>query len=491
MESSVEAQPMPPALIDETPFELLASKKRRMSPTLTLTADGGNNAQFNTNINSNITIESSKAEELPMSPRERKMAAGKHLVKVVDSLVNLENAFVVKPANAADDDDDLSLHTTESEEVYIDLDQIPTIVHDEVTGKQVIQPPKEEESDSLSMHPSDVEDVDLDGTTKISVSSPTGSLASSNADEDDNQGGTADKIVISRGHRVDVLFDVGNSLLKDAEKVATTETAAAVEDTPATTNEAGVGSYPSKPFCLKIILIISFSIYGYLFFMSTQDTMKVSNEEYKGAEQLKISATELPWTNSSSIGEESSLLSIETLLQLVGSADEERPIISLEERMVEDIDHADDPFIVMGENTQETSTSEESLADTFKMIGTMGFFLLLALSKPSSSSPVPKKEDDDTHPHSDESNQKDLGSYDLSKYEDMKVVDLRASLRRRGCKTHVGRKPVLIQRLASVYKAELDTMTVKQLRKILKSKGFPQGGLKSEIIQKLVEDGCM
>ena len=59
------------------------------------------------------------------------------------------------------------------------------------------------------------------------------------------------------------------------------------------------------------------------------------------------------------------------------------------------------------------------------------------------------------------------------------------------CYWHFGRKPALIRRLVSVYKAELDTMTVKQLRRILKSKGIKQGGLKSELVQKLVEAGCM
>jgi hypothetical protein len=78
--------------------------------------------------------------------------------------------------------------------------------------------------------------------------------------------------------------------------------------------------------------------------------------------------------------------------------------------------------------------------------------------------------------------------WDLSSYEKCKVVQLRELLRFRKCKA-VGRKPVLIQRLASIYKAELETLTVRQLRQILKSKGFKQAGKKSELIRKLVEAG--
>jgi hypothetical protein len=82
----------------------------------------------------------------------------------------------------------------------------------------------------------------------------------------------------------------------------------------------------------------------------------------------------------------------------------------------------------------------------------------------------------------------ETNGWDLSSYETLKVVQLRELLRSRKFKT-VGRKPVLIQRLANIYKAELDTLTVRQLRPILKSKGFKQAGKKSELIQKLVEAG--
>jgi len=83
---------------------------------------------------------------------------------------------------------------------------------------------------------------------------------------------------------------------------------------------------------------------------------------------------------------------------------------------------------------------------------------------------------------------KELESYDLSKYfDDHSYAQLREKLWVRKCNT-TGKKHKLVQRLAAVYKAELETLTVVQLRKILKSKNFTQYGTKAEIIRVLVED---
>ena len=81
-----------------------------------------------------------------------------------------------------------------------------------------------------------------------------------------------------------------------------------------------------------------------------------------------------------------------------------------------------------------------------------------------------------------------VAAYDLSKYEKLKVVELRALLRSRQC-NYVGRKTKLIQRLASVYRAELQSMTVVQLRRKLKSRKMKQGSRKHELVQMLVEAG--
>eukprot|EP00980_Cylindrotheca_fusiformis_P004934 scaffold1051_cov119-Cylindrotheca_fusiformis.AAC.9 len=80
------------------------------------------------------------------------------------------------------------------------------------------------------------------------------------------------------------------------------------------------------------------------------------------------------------------------------------------------------------------------------------------------------------------------GGFDLSAYEKMHVVQLRELLRQRGCKT-IGKKPVLIRRLATVYKAELSSYTVAQLRKILKANNYTQTGRKDVIIRTLIEAG--
>jgi hypothetical protein len=81
-----------------------------------------------------------------------------------------------------------------------------------------------------------------------------------------------------------------------------------------------------------------------------------------------------------------------------------------------------------------------------------------------------------------------VAAYDLSKYEKLKVVELRALLRSRQC-NYAGRKTKLIQRLASVYRAELQSMTVVQLRRKLKSRKMKQGSRKHELVQLLVEAG--
>ena len=79
-------------------------------------------------------------------------------------------------------------------------------------------------------------------------------------------------------------------------------------------------------------------------------------------------------------------------------------------------------------------------------------------------------------------------AWDLSNYEKLKVVELRAILKARKCKV-VGRKHVLIERLVNVYAAELETLTVMQLRPLLKKKGCKQAGRKVELIRRLVEAG--
>jgi hypothetical protein len=104
------------------------------------------------------------------------------------------------------------------------------------------------------------------------------------------------------------------------------------------------------------------------------------------------------------------------------------------------------------------------------------FFSKLKKTQYTSSVPATKKEDGPVQ------------KYDISKYEKLKVAELRDLLRKRGCKT-IGKKQVLIKRLAAVNKAELETLTVVQLRKLLKTKNFKQTGNKDAIIRKLVEDG--
>lgn len=112
-----------------------------------------------------------------------------------------------------------------------------------------------------------------------------------------------------------------------------------------------------------------------------------------------------------------------------------------------------------------------------------GILLLATTSRFGSSRPKPVDEFS-LSPQA----KKELESYDLSKYLNAhSFAELREKLRARKCNT-VGKKPKLAHRLAAVYKAELETLTVAQLRKILKSKNFTQYGTKTEIIRVLVEE---
>lgn len=81
-----------------------------------------------------------------------------------------------------------------------------------------------------------------------------------------------------------------------------------------------------------------------------------------------------------------------------------------------------------------------------------------------------------------------VGDFDLSAYNNFKYVELQDLLRQRGLKTS-GKKPILVKRLVTVYNAELGTLTVVQLRKILKTRNYTQTGRKDEIIRTLVEAG--
>lgn len=84
--------------------------------------------------------------------------------------------------------------------------------------------------------------------------------------------------------------------------------------------------------------------------------------------------------------------------------------------------------------------------------------------------------------------EKAIAGYDLSVYQSLKYKDLRKMLRERNIKIY-GKKAAMAKRLAAVYNAELETLTVTQLRRKLKAKNFNQTGRKHQIIRTLVESG--
>lgn len=91
-------------------------------------------------------------------------------------------------------------------------------------------------------------------------------------------------------------------------------------------------------------------------------------------------------------------------------------------------------------------------------------------------------------PVKSEGDDKVVAEYDLSNYHSMKLSELRDILRSKKC-NYMGKKPKLIHRLATVYRSELQSLTVVQLRRKMKANQMPQGGLKTELVQQLVEAG--
>jgi len=112
------------------------------------------------------------------------------------------------------------------------------------------------------------------------------------------------------------------------------------------------------------------------------------------------------------------------------------------------------------------------------------FFLNLLPSR----SKVPNKNNNETKVSIKQETEKLPPSLDLSKYEELKVEELRKLLRASKLKTF-GKKPVLIRRLVAVYLAQLETLTVRQLRPMMRSRGLKQYGTKAQMIQKIVEAG--
>jgi hypothetical protein len=127
--------------------------------------------------------------------------------------------------------------------------------------------------------------------------------------------------------------------------------------------------------------------------------------------------------------------------------------------------------------------SWETIGTTSLHTSLIAFLILISVSKWKSKASGAKKSGSSMIKA-----EKVIGVIDLSAYNNLKVADLRDLLRRRSCNT-IGKKPVLIKRLATVYKAELDTLTVVQLRKLLKSMNYTQTGRKDEIVRTLVETG--
>jgi hypothetical protein len=127
--------------------------------------------------------------------------------------------------------------------------------------------------------------------------------------------------------------------------------------------------------------------------------------------------------------------------------------------------------------------SWETIGTTFLHASLIALLTLISVSKWKSKARGAKKSGSPMI-----KGEKGIGDIDLSAYNNLKVAELRDLLHRRSCNT-IGKKTVLIKRLATVYKAELDTLTVVQLRKLLKSMNYTQTGRKDEIVRTLVETG--
>lgn len=121
----------------------------------------------------------------------------------------------------------------------------------------------------------------------------------------------------------------------------------------------------------------------------------------------------------------------------------------------------------------------------WNLLSSLSKFFLNLLPKPSK---IPNKNKNETKVSIKQETEKLPPSLDLSKYEELKVEELRKLLRASKLKTF-GKKHVLIRRLVAVYLAQLETLTVRQLRPMMRSRGLKQYGTKAQMIQKIVEAG--
>jgi hypothetical protein len=401
---------------------------------------------------------------MPELCEETSQLSGPNIVVIDGSLtyVNIQDS-----SKQAKDALDESLHTTTSQE-SLDLQY--------VLPRKAAEEAQESPKEALSFHASQVDSAELIQmeftTTENAVEASVKSTVEATGLE---------VAAMSEVHALEVLVNVGNQLLQE---------------------ETSDKMKPTKSSCsyfkLLILALTVFAVLG----RGVMKYFELSPTLQPFEDKDLVEIIDNP-TLANNVTEK--MKSVDSSPTTLKPFEDKKPVEIIDiPTLANNVTQEEEPSLVVEEHAAQDESDNEDLSSWSGVLPAalqMVLFGLIARLALSQSSPSEAKynesadealEDesleDDEHKTSLVKKEDIVTEFDLSKYEELKVAELRELLRSRKCKT-VGKKPVLIQRLAGVYKAELDTLTVFQLRPILKSKGCKQAGLKVELIRRLVEAG--
>jgi hypothetical protein len=429
---------------------------------------------------------------MPELREETSQPSGPNIV-VIDGSLTYDN--IQDSSKQAKDALDESLHTTSSQESLGLLYLLP---------KKAAEEAPESPKEALSFHASQVDSAELN---QMELTTTENAIEASVESTVEYTG--LEVAAMSEVHNLEVLVNVGNQLLQE-------ETSDEMKPTK---------SSCSYYFKLLMLALTVFAVLGrgVMKYFDSSPTLQpfedkdlveiidiptlanIATEEMKSFDS---SPTLKPFEDKDLV----EIIDIPTLANIVTEEMkafdsspttlkpfEDKDLVEIIDipTLANNVTEEEEPSLVVEEYTAQDESENEDLSSWTGVLPTalqMILFGLIARLALSQSSPAKSNESEDESSEDDEhktslvKKEDVVPEFDLSKYEELKVVELRELLRSRKCKT-VGKKPVLIQRLAGVYKAELDTLTVFQLRPILKSKGCKQAGLKVELIRRLVEAG--
>jgi hypothetical protein len=415
------------------------------------------------------------------------------LAKETDNVLAVDGRLTysnITYPRASQNDDDLSLLTTGSQE-SIDLSLLPN-------GEQATRLDNALKQGLLSFHASQIESMDLNNMEFTAIENIT-EAAEEPVPEETSPQESASKSL--DGHNLNVLVNVGKQLLLHQQETEDKET----KPNP---NPKMSGCFKILAATLVMVVIIGIgmsspnnpveiiqpnidqqvqvttepsALHGEIvLFQHAHDNVTIDAEEEPAIFVGEYAAHEQEGSHERAV----------TLFQHahhdVTIDAEEEPAIFVGEYAAHELEGSHEPAVTL---FSRSSLCSINASWAMLLVTLVALFPLAKFSQAKKGSCKQPTEDVTM---AEENTVKTEGAstedWDLSKYEKLKVVELRELLRSRKCNT-VGKKPVLVRRISGVYRAELETLTVRQLRPILRSKGCKQAGKKPEIIRKLVEAG--